>query len=298
MIVNKQKSVKKKVSIISVTYNSSNHLGALLDSLLSDLKFVYEIIIIDNNSDDIIELEAIVSKYEKLLGEKCPIIFLKNTNNIGFSTASNQGANLASCSHLLFVNPDTIMTGKALPNLISHCMSRDADIIGGSVITEDRKIVTNAFRFPNIFTGIFHFTNLGKILNISKYRKLFYYEDIITNDNSRDIAVDAIGGAMMLVKARSFKTIGGFDERYFMYLEDIDLCKRAKELDMKIIFCPHTTVIHKAGSSSTNKYRTNLIAWFQSRKLYYSIHTSLISNLIIQPLFDIDALFQKIKGIK
>ena len=100
------------------------------------------------------------------------------------------------------------------------------------------------------------------------------------------------------ITRKAFIELDGFDENIFMYLEDVDLGKRASDLGMKVIFCPHSTIWHIGGASSYNKYKIRHQAWFDSRKYYFKKHFGLLINLIIQPLYTIEEfMLKKLKHI-
>ncbi len=282
-----------KVTIITVTYNSSDKIQKFLDSLIVNKERISEVFIIENDSPDQIETRKVCNKYVKRLN----LTFVHHENE-GFGKSCNYGLSLAKSPYVLFINPDTEIQPNALEILVKHCEKEDADIVGGKAITYEGKTHGSVVRIPTLSTGFFEFSNLGKILNVNYAHKKFYYEDRKILDSRNDQIVDAVSGGYMLVKKISMDQLGGFDENIFMYLEDVDLGKRAKELGMKVVFCPHSLIWHVGGSSSKNKYRILYKAWFDSRKYYYRKHFGIFKNILIQPLFIFEEyLLKKIKSL-
>lgn len=277
------------LSIITVTYNSSRTIKKFLNSILKSKNYVEEVIIIENNSSDSDKTKRICATYNKLLRIK----FINN-DNVGFGRSCNYGASIAKNENLLFLNPDAELQENSIATLLSHMKNKKADIIGGKAINYDLKPHGSVVRSPNLYIGLFEFSNLGKLFHINKAHKDFYYEDLDIMNSKKDVVVDAVSGAYLLTKKNIFNKLNGFDENIFMYLEDVDLGKRANDLGFKVMFCPHSVIWHIGGASSRNKYKIRHQAWFDSRKYYYRKHFSLLANIIIQPLFSIEEFLLKL----
>jgi len=276
---------EKVISIVTVTYNSSRTLEVLLDSLerKSNHKFIKKITIIENDSKDQSVTRDICQSRKK----KLPISYIHN-QNVGFGTSCNLGAKNNKSKYILFLNPDTELLPNSLELLITHAELAKADIIGGKAINYDNIVHGSAVRSPELLIGLFEFSNLGKIFRINKWHQRFYYKDIDIENATNDVAVDAVSGAYLLITSTCFKELHGFDEKIFMYLEDVDLGTRAKEIGKKVLFCPHSVIKHIGGASSENKYHISHQAWFDSRRYYYKKHFGLLINIILQPLYLIE----------
>ncbi len=282
-----------KISIVIVTYNSSKNIYRLLDSLINNKQYINEVIIIENNSPDKHETEKECRKYKNKIN-----LYFINSDNAGFGKSCNAGARKSDSSFILFLNPDTELQKDSLKILLQHMKKNEADIIGGKTINYEDKPHGSVVRFPTLFIGLFEFSNLGKLFNINSAHKIFYYEDQKILESKSDKPVDVVGGAYLLITRKAFIELDGFDENIFMYLEDVDLGKRASDLGMKVIFCPHSTIWHIGGASSYNKYKIRHQAWFDSRKYYFKKHFGLLINLIIQPLYTIEEfMLKKLKHI-
>jgi len=142
--------------------------------------------------------------------------------------------------------------------------------------------------------GIFDFSNLRKLCKGDKWHKYFYY--LNSNGNKRiTFPVDVVTGGFMLISRETIKRIGLFDYSFFMYLEDVDYCLRAKKTGIQIFHTNRSRILHIGGASSNNKDRIRHSSWLKSRKVYYFKHFNLFANLIIQPIFFIDDIFILIK---
>ncbi|MBU1256597.1 glycosyltransferase, partial [Patescibacteria group bacterium] len=145
---------------------------------------------------------------------------------------------------------------------------------------------------PNIFTYLFDYTNLRKIVPNDYFHKKHYYLDE-SPPTSKKI-VGAVSGSFMLIERKVINQIGSFDERYFMYLEDVDYCLRAGKAGFKVLLCPKSIIKHVGGYSSKNKEKVNVGAWLESRRRYVFKNENLLINLIIQPIFLIDTVIIRI----
>lgn len=277
-----------QISVVTVTYNSSDKIQKFLDSLIANKASIKEVFIIENSSPDRIQTQKMCAKYTHQLN-----LQYFNHSNEGFGKSCNYGASLSKSQYILFINPDTEVQKDSIETLVNHGIDNKADIIGGKAQTYDGRTHGSVVRIPNLFIGFFEFSNLGKILNVNRAHKQFYYEDKNILESKNDQSVDAVSGGYMLVKRTSLRKLGGFDENIFMYLEDVDLGKRAKEMNMKVVFCPHSIIWHVGGASSKNRYRIKHQAWFDSRKYYFRKHFGLLPNIFIQPLYGAEEFLLK-----
>lgn len=277
-----------KILAILITYNSSDYIEKCLDSLITESKSSknnISILVIDNYSDD--DTVTLLSKYSKKIN------IIKNNQNLGFSRAVNQGLNYKNYDYYLLINPDGHIKHGSIDTLVLCSVVNNADICGGKTVSEDGNPQGDHFRIPNLFVGIFDFSNLRKISKRDYWHKYFYYLDEINNHS--DVEVGSVTGGFMLISIKAINTLGKFNEKYFMYLEDVEYCKRAHDNGLRVFYCPNAVMIHRGGGSSSNKERANLAAWYDSRKYYFYINHNLIDNIVIQPIFFIDKIFTQIK---
>lgn len=284
----------KKITVITVTYNSSKYIERLIQAVQNSAKYIHEIVIVDNDSPDITTTNKIVDRQTKK--SKIPIRLFHHQNK-GFATSCNFAAKFVTTSHILFLNPDTKPNANSINILFEHHLEAKADISGSKLVNEHAEEGVYISKLPNLYYGIFHLSNIGKILHYDSARLKFLYKDADSKSKYvEDSDVETVSGACMLISKYSFSKLAGFDEKIFLYLEDVDLCYRAKKCGMKIIFCPHSIISHTGGASSSNPHRINQQAWFKSRAYYYAKNTNLLTNFIIQPIFMIDQLATKLRN--
>jgi len=232
---------KSDLSIIIVNYNTEKKALRCLDSIeKSDLENInYEVIIVDNNSKE--NLKNFLEK--EVVAEKVKIIFSKI--NLGMGGGNNLGIRHANGKLILILNPDTIVKKGALKLLYNFISSReDIGILGPKILNIDLSRQNSCFRFPNIFMPFLRRTFLAKLFS----KKLNQY--LLKDKNLDKITeVDWLMGSCLLFRRKDVEKLKVkkgeyFDERFFMYFEDIDLCRRFKEAGFKIIYNPDAEIIH------------------------------------------------------
>lgn len=243
------------LSIIFVNWNSQAYLKACLVSLYKyDSNVEFEVIVVDNNSPE---------KGVSALREEFPQIkIFESDKNLGFAGANNVGFELSTGSNLLFLNPDTELTGNALQPMLRQLEKLpDVGILGCKLLNTDGTIQTSCIqKFPTI---------LNQVLDIEALRlkwpscPLWDISPLFAN-NPGAVKVEAISGAAMFVKREVFTRIGKFSEDYFMYAEDIDLCYKAQKLGLNNYYFGNVAIVHHGGKSS-GQVKVN--QWATSMKL-------------------------------
>jgi len=278
-------STGKNTTLIIVNYNSSKNTNKLLLSLKKHIYLdINEIIIIDNNSKDIKNLNINDPKIE----------LIKNNKNFGFAKAVNQGIDKSKNDCLILLNPDTTIINNNLLKTIKLINSdKNIGIIGGKIKYEHKKIFT-ANNAPTFLTGLFEFTNLKKIFPNNKYTSNFWPEK--NQKITKPIEVSGICGAYLIFRKYDKKgKINYFNEDYFLYLEDLDFCLNMKSKGFKIIFDPRSEVFHIGGASSKNKYNMALDHWYKSRKIFFKSHLNRVEGIILNTIFTLEEIILKIR---
>lgn len=270
---------KVKISIVIVNYNSTKNLNKLLHSLLKIKKNIKETIVVDNNSSDI-----------NLLDKKQDILLLKNKQNIGFSHGVNQGIKIAKAELILLLNPDSFLENKSvLKTILLIETNPKIGLIGGKI----KKYHSDKYQYtattkPTFLTGLFEFTNLKKIFPKNKYSKKFWVEN--SYKDKKPIDVCSLCGAYLILRKKLNGKTTLFNEKYFLYLEDIDLGISIIEKGYKVIFDPRSEITHIGGQSNNSKYKMVLKHWYKSRKIFFYNHINIIESRILGILFTIEEI--------
>ena len=275
-----------KVSILIVTYQSEDEILDCIKSIYQNInKIVFEIIIIDNASTD---------KTIKIIKDNFPeITIIENEQNRGFSYANNLGAKIAKGEFLFFINPDSLVIENTIGKLMSiYDMDEKNGIIAPKIKNINGSIQPPALKIPNILTTLFEVFGLYLFLpnTILGYRS--------RSNIVMDIEVGWVTGACFIIKRQDYDFLKGFDDNYFLYLEDADLCIRMNNyLGKKIIYTPQTSVVHfKAKSSKSDSYVSKLSS-YKSKLYYHKKHNGYFTYLALFPLLYLSILLKFISLI-
>jgi len=256
------------ISIIIVNYKSKGHtlncIKSIRESDFGNLK--YEVIVVDNNSHDSIG---------KILNWQYPdIIFIQARENKGLGVGNNIGIKKAQGRYIIVMNPDTIALGDVFKRLYEYMESNlDVGLISPQQLNPDKTIQSSCFRFPKISTLIYRRTFLGNFKFARKSIDKYLMKDF---DHKKEKEVDWILGSFMFMRAKVLKDFKGFDERFFLYFEDTDLCRRFWKKNWKVVYYPMAKIIHnharesaqikwyKFFLSSTGRY--HFISWLKYLK--------------------------------
>lgn len=241
-----------------VHYKCWQYLEENLLSLQNQSVSINQIIIINN--DNSINIKLNLAKFNGL-----PILLISNENNIGFGAACNQAIDyISNDDSILFCNPDVKIPFDGIEKLLISYDNSQFNILGCQQTKECGKLQRVYGVFPSLIS---YFPILGSLYKKNRSKKFM-------NDHGIK-KVDWVTGAVLLVSKEDFKTLGGFDENYFMFMEDVDLCKRANKLMMNVGSTTNTEWIHHHGKSSTNdisdriKTKTEAI---KSKHIYINKH--------------------------
>jgi GT2 family glycosyltransferase len=230
------------LSIIIVNYNAKYFLEQCLHSVNRALQNIQaEIIIIDNHSSDQ-SLEWITSRFPK-------IIYMSNSENLGFARANNQGLARASGKWILFLNPDTLVSEDCIRTCLEFGQNHgDAGAIGLRMIDGSGKFLPESKRgLPMPTAAFYRLFGLSKLFPSSKIFNSYYEPHV----KEKDIhSIEVVAGAFMMVNRSLLQSLGGFDERFFMYGEDIDLCYRITLKGLTNYYLGNQTIIHFKGEST------------------------------------------------
>lgn len=236
-----------QLSVIIVTYNSMGLLENCLFSVQKAMQTIDgEIIIVDNNSKD---------GSKEYLSSKFPEVeFIFNNKNLGFAKACNQGFKISSGDHILFLNPDTVLSETCLTACISFFKTHtDVGAVGVRMLDEKGKFLKESKRgLPSPSASFYKLFGVTAIFPGSKTIAKYYQGHIPENENN---SVEVLSGAFMMIKRTVFEKVKGFDETFFMYGEDIDLSLRISQLGYKNYYLGKISIVHLKGGSTTYNYK-------------------------------------------
>lgn len=225
------------LSAVTVTYNSSETIDRFLESLRKWLPQRSEAVIVDNASTD---KTLQIIEGSRLFKEKKKNKLIKSKINLGFGRANNLAIKKASGEYLIFLNPDTEIVSGTIKKLLNFIrLHPDIGILAPQLILADGSIQPSVKRLPTL---------LGAIKEYYFGQKNAYEEYFPKGEKA--VEVECAYGAGLMIKKDTFERLNGFDERYFLYYEDIDLCKRVREMGLKVVYYPQAQLKHVVGSST------------------------------------------------
>lgn len=271
------------LSIIIVNYNVKEFLLNLLDSLQKASKNIsYEIIVVDNNSNDK-SIEAVNKKYPS-------IITIKNNSNLGFGVANNQALKIAKGKYLLLINPDTIVKENTLDVMLNFMKDNQEIGVAGCKVLNPNGTIQLACRrsFPKPWVS---FTKIIGLSALFPKSKLFAKYNLTYLNENQSYEVDAISGSFMMLSRKAYEKVGGFDSDFFMYGEDLDLCYRIKQNGFKVFYLSDTEIIHYKGESTKRSSIDETKIFYDAMHLFVKKHFS--NSFIVEALLQIGIIFRK-----
>ena len=251
-----------RVTIIIVNWNTGELLARCLSSLanLPERELIYEVIVVDNASHDrsVVGAQVVVGEGEN----KPPVRFIKLTKNVGFAGANNiaiervrRGQRLAS--HVLLLNPDTEIKRGALEAML-RVFDRDEHIgiVGPRLLNPDGTGQPSVRAFPSLGVFIWLFLKLHRLLPKAPLWQCYMQEEF---DYDSGQAVDQVMGAAFLIHHDLLEEIGALDERFWIWFEEVDYCKRAQKVGWVVFYTPSARVLHYRAASFNQ-----LVGWRRS----------------------------------
>lgn len=271
--------MNSKIDVVIVNWNSGNQLKYCIQSLkLHNAEGSFKIFIIDNKSSD---NSALFVNNDKDIS----IIF--SENNLGFGKACNLGASLGANDYLLFLNPDAAVYANTLEKALVFMNAPENENIGicGVQLKDEGGLVARSCaRFPSPIGFMFHTIGLDRF-----FPKLGHFMAEWPHDTTQD--VDQLIGAFFLVRRSLFKELGGFDERFFVYFEEVDFSYRARKAGWRSVYLADVQAFHAGGGTSNQVKAKRLFYSLRSRLLYAFKHFTLpgallvlIATLLLEPI--------------
>jgi N-acetylglucosaminyl-diphospho-decaprenol L-rhamnosyltransferase len=278
-----------KVTVVVVSYNAADELEACLKSLAAlpevvrDPSFA-QVIVSDNGSGD----DSVARARAAFPG----VDVVENRANLGFAKGCNVGARLAAAPLLFFFNPDATAHPGLLENAVAYFEAHsDVAMAGAKLLDEDGHVAESCGEFDTWWQSFLRSSAWGEL---PWFRKQSNGYALRRWDYSTERDVDLVVGAAMFIRAGVFRELGGFDERFFLYHEEIDFAHRLRDAGERVVYLPQCVVTHlsERGGSRKTWGKSGVLGWRQrSRRLYwikrhgalwyYSLSAALVARYVL-----------------
>ncbi len=271
------------LSIVIVNWNAGSQLAEAVASIEKyHHRLVSSVVIVDNASTD-----DSLSRVETLQDLPFKPLIIRNSENCGFGKACNLGAQQAKSEYLLFLNPDAALYADTLPKALAYMenpVNAKVGICGVQLLNESGHISRSCARFPSAVGFVAHAIGLDRF-----FPRLGHF--MAEWDHAQTRQVDHVIGAFFLVRRELFNAMHGFDERFFVYLEDLDFSYRARQAGWRSVYLADAQAFHAGGGTSNQIKARRLFYSLRSRLLYSFKHFSwtgafavLLATLLVEPL--------------
>lgn len=248
------------VSLITVYYNTPEDLRRLARSIGAFLKpDQYEFIVVDNASQ------------QNLAAELPGVVYLRQESNGGFGRACNRGAEKAGAPALFFVNPDCELVEDCVTPLLDALQK--AAVCGPRVVYPDGALQLSFGPFLSIRNEAIQKSRIQEERSASTQRWILQHGEF---------EPDYVSACAMMVRADVFRQAGGFDENFFLYHEDVDLCKRIRERGHRVVYVPTTRIVHEKNRSAVREPERVRTEYRKSQIYYYQKHHGWLQNAMLR----------------
>ena len=263
------------LDIVIVTYKSKDYLDACLGSIRRDLHTMRaKIFVEDNNSGE--DLRQLCERFQ-------PIELSLNTRNLGFARAANKGISRGTAPYIVLINPDSLIMEGFFQKVFSFMETNpDIGVLGPRIMNVDGTIQGSARAFPGPLTAVFGRSSfLSRLFPGNRITR----KNVLSmlSDGASPMSVDWVSGACMVIRRKAFHQVGMFDEQFFMYWEDADLCRRMRQKGWKVVYYPLAGVVHHLGASSSRRVFKSLLNFHNSSYRLFSKYLQK-NALVLKPL--------------
>ncbi|HEY4611363.1 MAG TPA: glycosyltransferase family 2 protein, partial [Bacteroidota bacterium] len=253
-----------QLSVIIVNYNVREFLDHSLTSIRKAMKGIRgEILVVDNASDDG-SVQMVQRRYPD-------VALIANKINLGFAKANNLALEKARGNYLLLINPDTVVQEDTFRAMIQFFEDHpDAGLAGCKILNPDGTFQLACRRsFPTPWVA---FTKIVGLSSLFPKTKLFGRYNLTYLDPDTIYEVDALSGSFMMLRRDVYERVGGLDEDFFMYGEDLDWCYRVQQAGWKIFYVPTTRIIHYKGESTKRSSIDEIKTFYEAMYLFVQKH--------------------------
>jgi hypothetical protein len=242
---------QKDLAVVIVSWNVRDVLLKNIDTLRQSQGVSMEIIVVDNDSKDG-TVDALRASYPE-------VILIINKENRGFSKACNQGIAVSHARHVLLLNPDMLVEPDALAKAVAYLDAHpDVAVVSGKLLNKHGKPIHHFRRFPTIGDQLVVMFKLGKL-----FPRLLHKYHALDLNPEHEQQVDSVRGSFFAINRTALDIIGILDERYYIWFEEVDYCKRVHSHKMKVMYVPSIVAHDLVGQS----FKQHHFFWKQSRFL-------------------------------
>ncbi|MCR4407463.1 MAG: glycosyltransferase family 2 protein [Anaerolineae bacterium] len=251
------------LSIVIVNWNVRDLLRQCLNSILADLQTCkLEIIIVDNASTD--------GSVEMVRQEFPQVKLIASEVNLGYTGGNNLGITTSQGRYILLLNPDTEIVGDAPSQMVAYMDAHpNVGALGPQLLNPDGSVQSSRRRFPTLSTALVESTVIQQWWPDNRILRRYYVQDRPDDAISE---VDWVTGACILLRRQAVEQVGLLDDNFFMYSEELDWCRRARDAGWKVVYLPTAQVIHHQGKSSEQVLPFRHIRFQTSKIRYFRKH--------------------------
>jgi GT2 family glycosyltransferase len=287
-----EKPATTDLSVIIVNWNVRTLLERCLRSVIESAQrggLQCEIVVVDNASTD-----GSTEMVQRLFPS---VELIRSEANLGFARANNLGVSRSSGRHLLLLNPDTEVVDDALPVMVAYLdKHRDVGLLGPKLLFADGSVQPSRRRFPTLSTAFLESTVVQQWFPQNRTLARYYVQDR-SDDAEQD--VDWVVGACMLIRRQAWDQVGPLDERFFMYSEEMDWCRRLKSAGWRVVYLPSAVVMHHEGQSSAQVVPARHIYFQSSKVLYFRKHHGVWAGGVLRVFLLVTYFYQLcLEGLK
>lgn len=272
-----------KVSVIIVSFNTRELLRACLRRLIDTTQdLAIEVIVVDNASHD--------QSADMVAVDFHAVHLIRSTQNLGFAAANNLGFQHANGEYILLLNPDALVEAGTLSRALQYMQENPhVGMGGGQLVDQHGRQQPSGRLFPSLLNEALVLSGLAAKFPNSRFFGRF---DRTWDKSDRAVNVDWIPGAFAMIRKSALNQVGGFDERFFLYYEEVDLCRRLRHAGWHIQYWPNVLIQHTGGESSKTLTKhdfsssgSQLTLWrMRSELLYYRKHHGILTTLLVAGL--------------
>lgn len=257
------------LSVIVVSWNTRALLGRCLASVQAEveaLKRPVEVFVVDNASADL--------SAELVLSEFPWVHLIQNSVNAGFASANNQALRLSHGDYVMLLNPDTEVKEGAFARLLSFLDRRpEVGAVGPRLIHADGSLQQSCYPLPTLAREFWRLLHLDKIRPWATYPAASW-------DMNQPREVESLQGACLLIRQSVLNQVGHLDERFFVYTEEIDLCRRILENGSKLFWIPDSVIVHHEGQSTDQTSYPMFLQLYRSKLDYFRKHEGRVAAFV------------------